>query len=150
MQLKMIGKPPPNTGVPHAVSFAAEESELESVDVQRWGKALRFHPQFQPAGTNVNFVYVRDPRHFVVRTYERGVEGETLACGTGVIASTLISAARDQVVSPVEVRTRSGESLTIHFELSRIPPSNTAEFREVYLQGEARVVYEADLWPDTI
>ena len=136
-----------NTGVPHAVCFAASDDDLESTDVQRWGKALRFHPHFQPAGANVNFALVRDPHHIVVRTYERGVEGETLACGTGAIASTLISAAKDRVVSPVEVKTRSGESLTIHFSAK---PSGTPEFREVYLEGEARVSYEADLWPETV
>jgi diaminopimelate epimerase len=139
-----------NTGVPHSVWFASDENELESIDVQRWGKALRFHPQFQPAGTNVNFVYVRDPHHLVVRTYERGVEGETLACGTGAIASTLISAARGQVTSPVEVLTRSGEFLTIHFELSRGSRPGAPAFEKVYLEGEAKVAYEADLWPETI
>jgi diaminopimelate epimerase len=139
-----------NTGVPHVVYFAADESELESTDIQRWGRALRFHPQFQPAGTNVNFVSVQDPHHVIVRTYERGVEGETLACGTGSIASTLISAARDQVSSPVQVKTRSGKLLTIHFEMSGIPSSNAVAFKDVYLEGEAQVVYEADLWPETI
>ena len=140
-----------NTGVPHAVCFAADERELESTDVLRWGHALRFHPHFQPAGTNVDFVWVRDPHHLVVRTYERGVEGETLACGTGCIASSLISAARDRVVSPVDVKTRGGESLTIYFEMSgkKQNPAD-AKFGEVYLEGEARVAYEADLWTETL
>jgi diaminopimelate epimerase len=140
-----------NTGVPHAVCFAADESELESTDVLRWGHALRFHPHFQPAGTNVDFVWVRDPHHLVVRTYERGVEGETLACGTGCIAASLISAARDRVVSPVDVKTRGGESLKIYFEMSR-KKQNPADalFGEVYLEGEARVAYEADLWTETL
>lgn len=134
-----------NTGVPHAVCSYATGEDLESVDVQRWGKALRFHPRFQPAGANVNFIYVQDPKHIVVRTYERGVEGETLACGTGAIASTLISAARERVASPVEVKVRSGEFLTIHFEKDR-----NLDFSKVYLEGEARVAYEADLWTETI
>jgi diaminopimelate epimerase len=138
-----------NTGVPHAVCFVDSDEELESIDVQRWGRALRFHPQFQPAGANVNFVRVLDPHRIVVRTYERGVEGETLACGTGATASALISAARGRVISPVEVKTRSGESLTIHFERSP-KTSGTPEFRDVCLEGEARVSYEADLWPETI
>ena len=68
-----------NTGVPHAVCFAADESELESIDVLRYGHALRFHEHFQPAGSNANFVHVQDSHHMVVRTFERGVEGETLA-----------------------------------------------------------------------
>jgi diaminopimelate epimerase len=138
-----------NTGVPHAVCFAATDRELESTDVEHWGRALRFHPHFQPAGANVNFVLVRDPHDIVVRTYERGVEGETLACGTGAIASTLIAAARDQVASPVEVKTRSGESLTIHFQRRQMGQTGP-EFGEVYLEGEARVSYEADLWSETV
>lgn len=130
-----------NTGVPHAVCFQDGENELESVDVQRWGRELRYHPIFQPAGTNVNFVSVMDTHHLVVRTYERGVEGETLACGTGAIASSLIAASRSRVLSPVEVKTSGGEFLTIHFD---------PEFKNVFLEGEAKVAYEADLWPDTI
>jgi diaminopimelate epimerase len=140
-----------NTGVPHAVHFVADSNELESVDVQRWGRALRFHPHFQPAGTNVNFVWVRDSKYIAVRTYERGVEEETLACGTGAIAATLIAGARGRVGSPVEVRTRSGESLTIYFEKEiGAQPSGNTTFKEVFLEGEARIAYEADLWPETI
>jgi len=140
-----------NTGVPHAVWFAADEKELASTDVRRWGRALRFHPHFQPAGTNVDFVYVRDPQHIAVRTYERGVEGETLACGTGAIASALIPAARGLTVSPVEVQTSGGELLTIYFQVSRDPQLvDDIQFKEVFLEGEARVAYEADLWHETI
>jgi len=140
-----------NTGVPHAVCFMGNEQELESVDVQRFGHALRFHPQFQPAGTNVDFVFVRDVHSIAVRTYERGVEGETLACGTGAIASALISAARNRVVSPVDVKTRSGESLTIYFQINgEHQPSGSIQFKDVYLEGEARVAYAADLWNETI
>jgi diaminopimelate epimerase len=140
-----------NTGVPHAVCFAADEKDLESIDVSHWGQELRFHPHFQPAGTNVNFVCVQDANHIGVRTYERGVEGETLACGTGAIASTLISAVRGRALSPVEVRTRSGETLTIYFDLMRSTQHpEEIQFKEVYLEGEARVVYEADLWNETL
>jgi len=140
-----------NTGVPHAVCFAADERALESTDIQRWGRALRFHPRFQPAGTNANFVCVKDAHHISVRTYERGVEGETLACGTGAIASALISAVRNRVDSPVEARTRSGETLTIYYDLGR-PTKRLEEiqFKEIHLEGEARVVYEADLWDETL
>jgi diaminopimelate epimerase len=140
-----------NSGVPHAVWFAGDENELEKMDVLRWGRALRFHSHFQPAGTNADFVFVRDSHHIVVRTYERGVEGETLACGTGCIASSLISAVRDRVVSPVNVLTRGGESLTVYFEMSGGKPDSAgARFAEVYLEGEARVAYEADLWTETL
>jgi diaminopimelate epimerase len=138
-----------NTGVPHAVCFLADAGALGSMDVARWGHALRFHPDFQPSGTNVNFVCVEDEHHIMVRTYERGVEGETLACGTGAIASSLIAAARDRVVSPVGVRTRGGESLTIYFQAAR-GHSVGIRFEEVCLEGEARIAYEADLWNETI
>lgn len=134
-----------NTGVPHAVCFVKDEGELEAVDINRFGRALRFHPEFQPAGTNVDFVLLTGGNSMSVRTYERGVEGETLACGTGCIASALMAAARGHVASPVKVKTRSGEYLTIHFKQNPV-----GGFDEVYLEGEARVVYEADLWPETV
>jgi len=140
-----------NTGVPHAVYFVADENELENVDILAWGRSIRFHPHFQPAGTNVNFVCINDVHHINVRTYERGVEGETLACGTGDIASALIGAARGLVRSPVEVKIRSGESLTVYFETTRgTQHSNETSFTSVHLEGEARVVYEGDLWAETI
>ncbi len=139
-----------NTGVPHAVCFAADENELESIDVLRYGRALRYHKHFQPAGTNVNFVHVRDAGNMTVRTYERGVEGETLACGTGCIASGLIAAVHDRVASPVDVRTRGGEILRIHFKMSGGKNPADAQFKEVYLEGEARIAYEADLWTETL
>lgn len=139
-----------NTGVPHVVCFVAGAQELEAADVSAWGRALRFHPHFQPAGANVNFVWAQDAHRVAARTYERGVEGETLACGTGAIASALISAVRDRAVSPVEVLTRSGETLTIHFDRGGSDHPDSIQFKDVYLEGEARVVYEADLWEETL
>ncbi len=137
-----------NTGVPHVVCFMDNESALEAAEVDRWGRSLRYHSQFQPAGTNVNFAIVQDPHHLAIRTYERGVEAETLACGTGSIASALLAAAGKSAVSPVEVLTRSGEALTIYFEHSQ---SNGApDFSEVYLEGDAKVAYEAELWNETL
>jgi diaminopimelate epimerase len=133
-----------NTGVPHVVCNMASRDQLEAADVQTWGHAVRFHPQFQPAGTNVNFIYVQNPSKIIIRTYERGVEGETLACGTGAIASALVCAVRSLVTSPVELKTRSGESLTIHFQQLQ------HEFSEVFLEGEAKVAYEAELWSETL
>ena len=133
-----------NTGVPHAVCLLSDERELSQADVQGWGRELRFHRRFQPAGSNINFAWIEDNRHMAVRTYERGVEGETLACGTGVTASVLTAASGGRVASPVGVKTRGGESLTIHFQW------DGERFEEVYMEGEARVVYEADLWPETI
>jgi diaminopimelate epimerase len=140
-----------NSGVPHAVCFLKDQNELEEFDVQRWGRTLRLHPHFQPEGTNVDFVWIRNDRQIMVRTYERGVEGETLACGTGCIASVLMSAIRNQMVSPVEVQVRSGELLTIYFhsEFDQQLPQD-APFKEVCLEGEARIAYEADLWYETL
>jgi diaminopimelate epimerase len=140
-----------NTGVPHAVRFAAGASDLEATDVAGLGRAIRFHPEFQPAGANVNFVCVQDEHHIAVRTYERGVEAETLACGTGAIASSLISAVRQRVASPVEVRTRSGETLTIYFEMTSSPGDpGGVRFTDVFLEGEARVVCQGELWDETL
>jgi len=139
-----------NTGVPHAVCFLKDESELENIDVQLLGSRIRHHARFQPAGTNVNFVRIEDLNHISVRTYERGVEGETLACGTGAIAAALVPAVRELVVSPVEVKVRSGETLNIYFETAGGTPHPDATFKAVYLEGEAQVVYEGELWPDTI
>jgi diaminopimelate epimerase len=128
-----------NTGVPHVVAFV---EDLESFDVFRYGRALRYHEAFQPAGTNANFVTVTDSHSLSVRTYERGVEDETLACGTGSVASALAAAARGQVDSPVDVQVRSGEILKIHFE------KIDGKFRNVYLEGRVRVVYEGQLWEE--
>jgi diaminopimelate epimerase len=140
-----------NTGVPHCICFVTDAEELESIDTKRYGRALRFHEGFQPAGANVNFVHVQDSHHMIVRTYERGVEDETLACGTGCIASSLVAATRGRVVSPVEVKTRGGEILRVYFNMpgGEQNPAGT-QFREVYLEGEARIAYEADLWTETL
>ena len=135
-----------DTGVPHAVCFLKDKKELEAVNVARLGHALRGHEIFRPDGTNVDFAFVEDSHHLSVRTYERGVEGETLACGTGAIASALLAALRGEAESPVDVRVQSGETLTIYFKMT----SGNSSFKEVYLEGNALVVYEADLWPEVI
>ncbi|MHC1741699.1 MAG: diaminopimelate epimerase [Syntrophobacteraceae bacterium] len=137
-----------NTGVPHVVWVAADANALEDADVFNWGRALRHHPRFQPAGTNVNFIAVQDTHRLLIRTYERGVEDETLACGTGSIASALVAASLDRAASPVEVVTRSGETLTIYFEQGH--GEKRGQFAEVYLEGDAKVVYEGELWDETL
>ena len=128
-----------NTGVPHAIKFVENAA---SVPVKDLGKKVRFHSQFQPAGTNADFVQVVDRKHIRVRTYERGVEDETLACGTGAVASALIAARKGFVDSPVEVQTSGGEILKIYFQ------ANGDEFDRVFLEGDARVVYEGELWEE--
>lgn len=137
-----------NTGVPHAVHFLQSADALEASNVVEWGRALRFHPHFEPAGTNVNFAHVVDAHHLTLRTYERGVEGETLACGTGSIATALVAAARGWTESPVDVLTRSGEPLTVYFTCSQGDPDSP--FVDVFLEGDARVVYQAELWDETL
>ena len=128
-----------NTGVPHAVKFV---QELENYDVFKMGKAIRFHPRFEPAGANANFIVVQNRSHINIRTYERGVEDETLACGTGAVAASLVAAAKGHVDSPVNLKTRGGSILTVYFE------RDGSEFRKVNLEGEARVVYEGHLWEE--
>jgi len=128
-------------GVPHV---AVPVADLDAAPVTGWGRAVRLHPLFAPAGTNVNFIRVEGPQTLRIRTYERGVEDETLACGTGAGASALIAARLGQVVSPVTVHTRGGEALTIYFT----PHGET--FSEVYLEGDALVVYQGELWVDEL
>jgi diaminopimelate epimerase len=137
-----------NTGVPHVAWFVEDAEQLENIDVFNLGRTLRFHPHFQPAGTNVNFALVRGRHDLSIRTYERGVEAETLACGTGSIACALLAAARGLADSPVNVLTRSGETLIIHFE--NISQEGRIQFSGVYLEGGASVVYEAELWNETL
>ena len=124
-----------NAGVPHAVIFLTKP-QLEAMEVERFGRAVREHRKFKPKGTNVNFVYVADEHTVYVRTYERGVEAETLACGTGSTASAVVSGLAGFVKPPVSVHTRSGEVLVIGFSLSGTRVS------QVTLDGEARFVYE--------
>jgi diaminopimelate epimerase len=122
-----------NTGVPHAVLFVAD---ADKAMVQPLGSEIRFHSHFAPRGTNVNFVQVRGPNAIRVRTYERGVEGETLACGTGVTASALISSALHQFKSPVQVQVQSGEMLEVSFD------DAGGKFANVGLTGPAEFVFE--------
>jgi diaminopimelate epimerase len=126
-------------GVPHAV---LEAPALEQVPVAEAGRPLRHHAAFGPAGANVNFFRAEGPHRLRVRTYERGVEGETQACGTGSVATTLVAAAAGLVKSPVTVVTTGGEELTVHFR------RRGGEFREVFLEGKADVVYEGRTWEE--
>jgi len=128
-----------NTGVPHVI---LETAKLDDVDVFNRGREIRYHKRFAPDGTNVNFAAVLEENRIAIRTYERGVEDETLACGTGSIATALVLAAKNGWQSPVNVRTRSGITLTIHFTHS------DNGFRDVYLEGDARVIYRGELWEE--
>jgi diaminopimelate epimerase len=116
--------------------------QVADLDVVALGREIRFHQTFMPAGTNANFVQRGQGNAIEIRTYERGVEDETLACGTGAIASAIISAGRFKMNSPVDVKTRSGVSLSIHFDVV------DGQFRNVYMEGDARIIYTGELQPD--
>ncbi len=122
-----------NTGVPHVVVAVGD---TETVDVVSVGRAIRNHETFAPAGTNVNFVSIRPDGRMDIRTYERGVENETLACGTGAVAAALSAYLRGEAQSPVTLVPRGGAELTVFFEVCE------NGFRNVLLEGDARVVYE--------
>jgi diaminopimelate epimerase len=122
-----------NSGVPHVV---IPIPRIDDVDVRREGSAIRYHKMFSPRGANVNFVEKRGAKKIAVRTYERGVEDETLACGTGVVASALIFAANENSSGPITVIARGGDELLVGFEKSE------EQFREVILTGPAEFVFE--------
>ncbi len=131
-----------DSGVPHAVLFM---DTIQDITVKQWGHSVRFHPLFQPAGTNVNFVQVLADNGIHVRTYERGVEDETMACGTGAVASAIFAAEKGVCSSPVRVVTSGGEHLKIVFDLQ---DDGTA--RNVYLQGPARIIYIGQLTAEVL
>lgn len=124
-----------NTGVPHAV---VPVSGLDALDVDGLGRALRHNPAFGRAGANVNFVGVRDGRVHV-RTFERGVEAETLACGTGLTAAAVALALAGAVRPPVRLRSRSGEDFTVWLK----PAGEGAA--DIRIQGPARIVFKGEI-----
>jgi diaminopimelate epimerase len=126
-----------NTGVPHAIVYS---ENVEENNVKEDGNAIRFHDAFAPAGTNVNFVEKVSDNALKIRTYERGVEDETLACGTGVVASVLLSSYKNLVQPPVKVETRGGEFLKVDFDAA-----NGGPVTEVFLEGLTRIAFEGTL-----
>ena len=123
-----------NTGVPHAIIYT---DDVENVNVKEVGNGIRFHEVFSPSGTNVNFVQKVGEHDLKIRTYERGVEDETLACGTGTVASALVSSYKNLVKPPVKVETRGGEVLKVDF--------NPSKESDVFLEGLTRIAYEGTL-----
>lgn len=104
-----------NTGVPHVVTVA---DDLDRVDVQGTGSRIRRHADFAPAGTNANFISVTGPSSLRIRTFERGVEGETLACGTGMVAACLVAGKLGLVRPPVRITPASGDGLEVNYALT--------------------------------
>jgi diaminopimelate epimerase len=125
------------TGVPHAVLFV---SDLERFPVQKVGREVRYHKKFAPKGANVNFVKILKPGLIRIRTYERGVEDETLACGTGMVACALISNLVHGFKSPVRVRVQGGDTLVVSFK------KNGNKFEEVKLLGPAEVTFKGECY----
>lgn len=128
-------------GAEHVVLFIHDKenqavlkaASLDDVNVDEWGSKLRYHNEFAPTGANVNFVDI-SPDGLVVRTYERGVERETLACGTGIISTALIANLLYNIMPPVKVLSRSGEELKVDFRRT------DGNFRNLSLEGSARKI----------
>jgi diaminopimelate epimerase len=125
-----------DSGVPHVVVPVAR---IDEVDVRLLGSALRHHPMFAPRGANANFSEERGRHSIAIRTYERGVEDETLACGTGVVASALLFAANRNVSGPIDVQVRGGDTLQVDFTRSG------QDFSNVTLTGPADFVFDGSI-----
>ena len=128
-----------NTGVPHVVITVRD---IESAPVLDQGREVRFHTRFAPYGTNVNYIAPAKPGIWSIRTYERGVENETLACGTGNVAAALVLAKGKGAASPVTFKTRSNAVLKIYFR------QNGDDFSDIFLEGDARLIYTASLFSE--
>lgn len=121
-----------NTGVPHFVMLS---DDIENEDVRETGRSVRMHQAFAPNGTNANFIAPKNDE-FIIRTYERGVEDETLACGTGTVASAISAHWHFNARPPLQFAMRSGELLTVDFDSS---------MQKIYLEGRVTPVYRATL-----
>lgn len=132
-------------GVPHAVAVVDDADHFPAGgDFHAFGKEARYHPQFAPAGTNVDIITIHDRHTLRMRTWERGVEHETLACGTGAVASAVTAATLDLVEPPVTVIVSSGRRLIVHFELAGLQAT------QVHLEGMAGLIAEGQLLADAL
>lgn len=128
-----------DTGVPHAVAFLDSLDALERLDVEGIGRAIRTHEAFAPKGVNANFAARRPDGAYRMRTYERGVEMETLACGTGAVAVALAAHRRFGATAPVSILPSGGGLLTIGFRMS------DGGFRDVTLKGPTETIAEGEI-----
>ncbi|MCX5702143.1 MAG: diaminopimelate epimerase [Candidatus Omnitrophica bacterium] len=124
-----------DTGVPHAVIFV---EGLDKIDVFNLGRQIRYHKTFSPKGTNVDFVEVLSDKFIKIRTYERGVEDETLSCGTGMVAAALITGSRLQATgyNNIKVHTQGRETLEVSFE------KDSGNFENVWLRGKVCIAFK--------
>lgn len=127
-----------NTGVPHVVIFS---ESINNLDLKKLGSTIRHHPLFQPKGTNVNFVEILTNNEISIRTYERGVEDETLACGTGATAAAIAACYQKDLDLPLKVKTRSGENLTIDCTIEK------PIIKNVTMTGPALFVFRGEVLP---
>ncbi|MDI6839474.1 MAG: diaminopimelate epimerase [bacterium] len=118
-------------GVPHTILFV---KDVTSIDVSSFAHSIRFHPHFGADGTNVNFVQILGKNKISIRTYERGIEGETLSCGSGTCASAIVGWLKGDLLSPIEVNTQGG-TLWVYI----------AGLEEIWLQGIPELVYKGEL-----
>ena len=130
-----------NSGVPHCIVPVAD---LAKTDVEGEGRRIRYSDAFAPAGTNVDFVSYRAPNRADIRTYERGVEAETGACGTGSVAAALVGVAQHGLEFPVTVHTALGYELVIGGEF------DGAAFRKVTLTGPVKRVFDGEIDLDSL
>ncbi len=128
-----------NTGVPHVI---IPVDGIDDVEVVKLGREIRYHEKFATTGTNVNFYCPVKEDKITIRTYERGVEDETLACGTGAVACALVYAYKEGIKSPVSVMTKSGVWLYIYFD------EKEDTFYNIYLEGDARIIYSGEMLED--
>jgi len=129
-----------NTGVPHSVYFV---ENLDAVNARIMGRLLRHHKYFEPEGTNVDFVKIDEYDSLCIRTYERGVEAETLACGTGSVAAALIYHHKFLYCDGsycLNIKTKGGEILKVYFDYKK------GVFKEVWLEGNARIAYKGECY----
>jgi len=126
-----------NTGVPHVVIFTQGLEKMKIIDLARF---IRYHRVFAPFGTNVNFVEVLDENSLKIRTYERGVEDETLACGTGSVASALVFSLKGAIGNTINLSTQSGENLSVYFKKTK------NKFEDIWLEGKVKIVHEGDYY----
>jgi len=129
---------PMHVGVPHLVVLTDARTDLSALDVATLGPPLRRHPLL-PEGANVNFVRVVGPDRIAVRTFERGVEGETLACGSGTVASAVVAARSGAVRAPVVCETKSGAAFVVEFV------DRGGGISGAVLKGDAREIFTAEL-----
>lgn len=122
-----------NTGVPHAVIVT---DDVKSLDVKGLGAKVRYHGHFAPAGTNANFIQILSREELLLRTYERGVENETHACGTGAAASVAVAHALGLCDAKANVTTSGSEVLGIRVQGS-----------DIFLRGKALLVYKGEFCP---